>query len=673
MSESYHDFSCIFQDHSRARACSATLIHLTEGDVAQFNDGMAARGLKPAFRDLDSEPLLENLECTECFVSFRVQLGGDDSMPKSFFELLHRLESVFVLYERTDDDFNRVKQELYVEGKKVSKKQMAELLSGLAPEARFFAAAVALPEELPGCIRQLGGYGGTLFGKPLFFHMAAQPDVFAALLDDMFASCDIRAVDSLRGDNVCHHMARQKSFDHELFKRFVDRGADPGAVNKLGERPLFLALGTGRTHRQCFNSQFILSVSNLDSNVLDQGGVPYLHRYVESAGIDGAVEAMIKKGGELNLVSPIGTVAWVARERSPAKLGRIDRFSPQCLPGPLTYSSDALKDIETAIRFRDDTRFDECLGAATETNVRRLYALCLRYAYTHGFLKLEEAFSIRISVDDRIAADDAAARDEGDNAYNYCWRYFDQHGFHDDFRRVMRRIIANSPADALRDLVATGKLAMLEAHADEDEFIALLGLLKQLGVDPRSIPTLDFRYSKKYCANDSVRVSKPTFHVYLRRLLDAGLSFCQVENTGYFLRLGLGDGELVDRLVAAGHPEALTGLILNAYPLSRKELLAFLLKQDLSSRDIQAAIWAALVIDNAFCNRRQIFDEDFLSALISSGLPLNQAYADANGSVWTPFSQSQLGRSFFSLDMLKKFLLARGVTKDASDAAMARG
>lgn len=178
MSESYHDFSCIFQDHSRASACSEALRPLSEGDVAQFNEGMAERGLKPAFSGQDSEPFMENMERAECFVSFRIQLGGDDSIPKSFFELLHRLESVFVLYEGTDEDLNRVKQELYVEGKKVSRKQMAELLSGLTPEARFFAAAAALPKELPGCIRQLGGYGGILFGKPLFFHMAAQPDVF---------------------------------------------------------------------------------------------------------------------------------------------------------------------------------------------------------------------------------------------------------------------------------------------------------------------------------------------------------------------------------------------------------------------------------------------------------------------------------------------------------------
>lgn len=668
MSESFHTYSCVFHDSASANELLKVLGLLQDSNPEEFDACMKRAGIKPAFKG-KLDPFVDYLHFNENFIEFKIQLGGDESIPVSFIEFIHRFDTQLIISELVDIDNDVQRSYIYIKGKKSSKKDLVDLFPLLSPEVKLLVAALAVPKKLPQCIKDLGGVNSRVFGKPLLFYVASQPNIFFSALDNVLATADLNAID-LQGNNVLHHLAGQEDFDKELFCRFIELGVDVTAKNGVGEKPVFVA---SKLKYGIKNTIFIFTKSNDSPNILNSDGMPFLHYYIKTAGLDDFVIRMINNGGDINILSPFGTAAWLARESSPHNLNILDQFNPVSKPGHLTYINDSQADVVTAIRFRDNEMFDSCLPSIKKESVQDLVYLCLKYGYLYGFECLEEHFQLRVTVADIIPNDRGDTTDLKYNAYNYCWIDKSSKEFTDECRQISFKIIKNSDPDALRNVVETGNLTLREAGTDEEAFLELINILKSKGIDVKKMHSLSFnglRFQEMYTDYKPFgKSSNKKCHSFLRRLLDAGLDFSKLGANDHFIKLGLDEKDLVLKLIESGHPEILTGLIINTYVDSREELLSFLLTLDLKSKEIQQTIWETFfkemsLLDD-YCYE---FSEGFVDALVNSGFALNQSYPSKKGGCdWSPYGLAcwrlNTRDSMFDRQVIKSYLESRGVNK----------
>jgi hypothetical protein len=222
MSESYHTYSCVFHDSTKAAEFLKIIELLQDNDFEEFDACMIRAGLKPAFNRM-LYPCVEHTASNENYVECQIQLSGGGTIPKSFIDFIHTFGSLFIQV-KSFDEYNSYKEIFYFEGKKSNQKQLSGCLHSLPLDVKLLVAGLAMPEVLPQLIDEFGGYNRKLYGKPLFFYVVNHPDISSKILDAILANADLNLRNELNGDTICHHLARQKDFNNELFLKCVEFG-----------------------------------------------------------------------------------------------------------------------------------------------------------------------------------------------------------------------------------------------------------------------------------------------------------------------------------------------------------------------------------------------------------------------------------------------------------------
>lgn len=670
MSSKICTFHCFFEKSDGISVVQQWLTAIEEGAGYHVDEILKQHGLKPVFNETE-ESSLEYAQINDGYVEFQSQIYTTEKDTRGFIQLIAAQGARFIIADIYDDQVDEGKTYYYEAGLKTTQKNIKAQLKSLPSDLRFALASSLTPENLPKYIAELGGYNAKVFGKPIFFYMAAQPDAFNHLIDEMFKVADLNAIDESSGDNVIHHICRRESLEPEILIRLIKSGVSATAVNKRGEKPIHAGIKTLGFWSHSDRSEVLIKHGGESPNTLFPNGMPFLYIYLQKFGVGDDFMRLLKQGGDINYQSPEGTAAWIARKFDPKGAAKLSALGATSNKGENTYINSSLIDIKTSIEFMDNEVFNKILKALelqiTEREIKELFYLCLEYGYLHGFSTLEEKFTVRITAGDIPRPHNKNYPEE--TAYNYCAKFSSCRRNAQDYFAITRKLIKNSSQDELETILNVFNWNWL-VHNHENEFIEQLELLKSKGVELRMLVLKYFpRMKQQHFQGERINNK---YNNYLRKLiaLDIDLSIIMnsYEEEKYFTN---DNRDILDTLMRRGQTRVIKKYIRANYRNNNKMLLDFLLSTDLANLSVQALIWDTLLSSMGFDEdtRHCKFSADFLDPLVAAGLPLNNAYkACSSPHFWTPYLNAGYSDAPSGY---REYLEAKGVTEKLSEEARA--
>jgi hypothetical protein len=399
----------------------------------------------------------------------------------------------------------------------------------------------------------------------------------------------------------------------------------------------------------------ILELGGEDPNVKGSDGIPVAHKCAQEGYCGYYIKRLVELGADINFVSPIGTVAWLATKSEPCLLPELQTYGCKSLPGSLSYTGDLYSNINVAIAYQDDKSFDDLLSEYSPDleTLPKLYNQCIRFGYVYGFDKLEKSYSNnKPSMATEIIDDDFSKQYYGKQcAFNYCWINHSGKRVFLDFVEISKRLIRNLSSPPSTELVSSLVITpYLWKHSDE--FIQLLDLLLAKNGDLSEIKLSNSRLD---LAKKNYGVSAPICE-YLSELMDRSVDISIV--VPQLKKFREGEKTIIKRAIKLGqYPSGLKEVISKGYNSNRDGLLAFLLECKITSASNANTLWSEL-FESKFVRLgeplkpKYELSSSFIQALIDNGLDVDRVIVINDSFFLTPLLLAQRINSEELVDLL---------------------
>jgi hypothetical protein len=611
MSEKYNSFTCVFDSGDNAAWWYGVFDHLESDDPALFDGALIDRGYKAVFKRIE-DPGLSYVHLSDNVLSFEVMTHSDEAIPSSFVKDL-AFSGASIIVRDVSDDGCGSRISYFIKGNKATKKDIKEYLSSVGRDVRFIIASTACPEILPACVVECGGYEALVFGKPILFHVCEESSRFEAVLDDCLEVADLSCRNPMTGDNIVQCLVKCKppSYTGELVEVLLRRGVDGVTPDKYGRKPMFWSLENGAGY-----SQFI-ECGGENPNAVDVDGLAVIHKLALNEYIDeDYCDLWVKQGVDLNYLSPLGTVAWIAQKTNPAIVSELVARGGLSQSGSDTYNGSLRHDIVVAIEHQDSDTFMRLLPFAKgEIDFVDLLRPILKCAFLLGFNEVQRVFQADVTVGYSVEVE---GRDEELStmlAISWVLLNISKARIVEDHMAIAEAIIrSSSPVECNKFSSGISTRRFWEAP---ELFLKLFVVLAEAGIEIQDV-VVDF--SNGFSGSE-YRYAYVELEGLVNNLLDVGVSISgfdwQWEMAGKIPALA----STMPRVMQNGlAPDQLSIFFRNNYNKDRNGLLKFLLEARLDNGGVWPVIW------KCFLRVGNELDEGFITALVLKGLPVNAAY-----------------------------------------------